>query len=157
MESLDILSDLLYGIPLRVYTDKDRLHLLSSPPLCKQITRVPFSWTTMHIALQSCTRGAHLPHSDGKHNTGTEASPTSSMAAASFTSSSGQMSGQCVNPKYSRECFPCRSLSVKLLLFWSTSSKGPPMAATPTDSCFALISESSREVRADIGVNTKPL
>ena len=43
MESLDILSDLLYRIPLRVYADKDRLHLLSSPLLCNQINRVTFS------------------------------------------------------------------------------------------------------------------
>ncbi len=61
--------------------------------------------------------------------------PTASTAAASFSSSSGQMSGQCVKPKYSRLQAPRRSSWLKGRPSWSSSSKAPPIAGVPTDCC----------------------
>lgn len=52
-------------------------------------------------------------------------------AVAIFSSSSGHMSGQNVNPKYSSANFPSKSFSVTVLLSPSTSWNGPPIAALP--------------------------
>ena len=76
--------------------------------------------------------------------------PTRSIASAIFTSSSGQMSGQCVKPKYSSANLPFRSVLLNGLPFWSISCQAPPMAALPTDfgDERARSSENARQLRA---------
>ncbi len=63
-------------------------------------------------------------------------SPRPLRALAIFSSSSGQMSGQCVKPKYTRANLPSRSLSVNGLPSWLMRSKGPPIDALPTVAVF---------------------
>ena len=57
--------------------------------------------------------------------------PMASMTFAIFSSSSGQMSGQKVNPKYRRTHWPKKSFSVFFTPLWSTKEKEPPRAALP--------------------------
>ena len=56
-----------------------------------------------------------------------------SMAAASLISSSGQISGQCVNPKYKIVHFPIKSFSVIRFPSSLIRLNGPPIAAFPAD------------------------
>lgn len=81
-----------------------------------------------------CTVHGHTPSPPPPAQTHTQYRhlPAFCLASTIFSSSSGQMSGQWVNPKYSRLQFPSSCLSVKGLPLWSTSWKGPPMAAAPT-------------------------
>lgn len=63
-----------------------------------------------------------------------------SIAKAIFWSSSGQMSGQCVKPKYSRVHLPKKSFCVTGFPSWFKRLNGPPMAAVPTDgSCLTAL------------------
>lgn len=68
-------------------------------------------------------------------NTGVTSSASlplsASTALASFSSSVGQMSGQKVNPKYSIDQRPCRSLSEKA----RAAAAAPPAAAAPSSVC----------------------
>lgn len=60
-----------------------------------------------------------------------------STAAANFCSSSGQISGQWVKPKYIKFHFPKKSFSVTHFPSWLIRLNGPPIAAFPTDGpCF---------------------
>src|SRR5690242_9050103 len=59
-------------------------------------------------------------------------SRTLSYIKAILSSSSGQMSGQCVKPKYTSEYLPNMSLELKTLASWSTSENGPPTFGLPT-------------------------
>lgn len=56
-----------------------------------------------------------------------------STATASFWSSSGQISGQWVNPKYISVHFPTKSFSETDFPSWLIRLNGPPIAAVPTD------------------------
>lgn len=64
--------------------------------------------------------------------------PTMSIAFAIFSNSSGQISGQWVNPKYNKIHFPRKSLSVTAFPFWSVRLNGPPSATFPIDLFFAF-------------------
>lgn len=56
-----------------------------------------------------------------------------STAAANFCSSSGQISGQWVKPKYINVHFPKKFFSVTCFPSWLMRLNGPPMAAFPTE------------------------
>ena len=58
--------------------------------------------------------------------------PIMSRASVILSSSSGQMSGHEVNPKYSSAQLPRRSRSLNGLPSWSSSWNGPPTMAFPT-------------------------
>ena len=68
--------------------------------------------------------------------------PKISIASPSLFSSSGQISGQKVNPKYMISHLPLKSASVRTLPVWSVSVNGPPMAGSPAlpvvGLCFSL-------------------
>lgn len=78
-----------------------------------------------------------------------------STAAANFCSSSGQMSGQWVNPKYINVHLPKKSFSVTRFPWWLVSSNGPPIAAFPAEgpcltSCEALCISTAIKVESNI-------
>ena len=56
-----------------------------------------------------------------------------STAAANFCSSSGQISGQWVKPKYNKVHFPMKSFSVTCFPWWLITLNGPPIAAFPVE------------------------
>ena len=59
--------------------------------------------------------------------------PIESTALVIFSNSSGQMSGQWVNPKYSSTHLPRKSELFLNFPFWSISSQVPPSDAFPSD------------------------
>lgn len=69
--------------------------------------------------------------------------PSISTTSVILSSSSGQMSGQLVKPKYIRVQWPRRSCSVNSFPSWSSSEKGPPMRGLPVfvdlaAACFSV-------------------
>ena len=60
-----------------------------------------------------------------------ESLPSTLTTSVILSSSSGQISGQFVNPKYTRLHFPSRSFSVNGTPLWVVNSNGPPTAAFP--------------------------
>lgn len=65
-------------------------------------------------------------------------SPIIPRASEIFSSSSGQISGQCVNPKYINEWDPLRSAGNENgFPVWSVRVKGPPTLGAPRAPAFA--------------------
>ena len=75
--------------------------------------------------------------------------PTILIASLILSNSSGQISGQCVKPKYRRTHLPLKSLSDTALPVWSVKLNGPPRETFPIER-WASFFFSAKKLRIEL-------
>ena len=117
MKVFNVVSNLWGRIPCRVNTDEHRLSYRAVLFVWLGTVKKKIRYVNKAVAYYLVKERESLP--------------STLTTSVILSSSSGQISGQFVNPKYTRLHFPSRSFSVNGTPLWVVNSNGPPTAAFP--------------------------